>query len=101
MGLAVAQFKNNNANFDVTFAVTDGYVTITADETEITVTIKGNTVNATYDGTEKKAEGYKVEIEGSDIYTTDDITFTGSALVKGTDAKTMFVKLFFILYLLK
>ena len=29
MGLAVEQFENTNANFDVTFTVTDGYQAIT------------------------------------------------------------------------
>lgn len=42
---------------------------------EITVTIKGNTSTATYDGTEKSVTGYTVE-SSDKRYTVSDFTFS-------------------------
>lgn len=54
---------------------------------EITVTIKGNTSTATYDGTEKSVTGYTVE-SSDKRYTVSDFTFSGTAVAKGTNANT-------------
>ena len=40
MGLTKDSFKNKNANFAVTFEVTDGWLKIDKNEAEVTVTIK-------------------------------------------------------------
>lgn len=53
---------------------------------EVVVTVKGNSKNATYDGDEKTAEGYKVTDISNSLYTDNDFTFTGDASVKATDA---------------
>ena len=53
----------------------------------MTVTITGNKVTETYDGSEKTAKGYTVSID-NDLYTEDDFTFTGEAEVKATNAGT-------------
>ncbi len=82
MGLAESQFTNNNDNFDVTFSVTDGQLTIT--KKAVTVTITGNTDSQTYNGSEQKIEGYEVSI-GDTLYTEDDFTFSGEAVAKGTN----------------
>ena len=86
MGLAKDQFTNSNDNFDVTFSVTDGELEITPVD-EVVVTITGKKGTFTYDGTEKSVSGYTVSID-NDLYTEDDFTFNGEALVKGTDAGT-------------
>ncbi len=83
MGLSESQFANTNPNYDVTFSVTDGKLTIT--KKAVTVTIKGNTDNQVYNGEEQSVEGYDVSIDDA-LYTEDDFTFSGEAVAKGTDA---------------
>ena len=86
MGLAASQFTNTNDNFaTVTFNVTDGYQTI--NPIDVTVTIAGNIVTATYDAAEHKAEGYTVEISNP-LYTEADFTFSGTAVAARTDVGT-------------
>ncbi len=86
MGLAAEQFTNNNTNFGtVTFEVTDGYQTI--NPIDVTVTITGDIVTATYDAKEHKAEGYDVAVSNS-LYTTDDIAFSGTAEAARTEVGT-------------
>ena len=85
MGLAENQFTNNNDNFDVTFAVTDGQLEITP--LAVTVTITGHKDSKQYSGEEQKVEGYDVEISDP-LYTESDFTFSGEAVAKGTDVDT-------------
>ena len=54
----------------------------------VVVTVKENSGEFTYDGNEKTVEGYVVKSISSDLYTEDDFTFSGSAVVKGTIAGT-------------
>ncbi|MCR5155261.1 MAG: InlB B-repeat-containing protein [Butyrivibrio sp.] len=77
MGLTKDNFTNNNKNFDVTFAVTDGFVKITPVEDEVTVKITGDWNVTTYDKTEHKVTGYDVEISNK-LYKEADFTFTPS-----------------------
>ena len=49
MGLAAGQFKNNNANFTVTFTVTDGSLAIRVFN-EVVVYVSGQDETYTYDG---------------------------------------------------
>jgi hypothetical protein len=87
MGLTAADFANTNENFTkVTFNVTDGYVTV--DPLAVTVGILGNTVTAEYDGAEHTAAGYTVSSISSDLYTADDIAFSGTASASQTDVGT-------------
>ena len=72
-------------NYDVT--VIYGKLTI-APVGEVIVTITENSGEFTYDGNEKTVEGYVVKSISSDLYTEDDFTFGGSAVVKGTIAGT-------------
>ena len=88
MEVASADFTNNNSNFkDVTFVVEDGQLVITPVE-GVVVTVKENSGEYTYDGTEKTVEGYDVKNISDPLYTVDDFTFNGNAVVKGTNAGT-------------
>jgi len=69
----------------IPFPIPAGKVTPTKITDEITVTITGATNTETYDGTEKKAEGYTVTISDP-RYTTNDFTFSGTNVVKATNA---------------
>ena len=63
-----------------------GTLTVTASEAEVVVYITGAGFSGTYDGTEKTAEGYTVTKISSELYTTEDFTFTGNAKVSATDS---------------
>ena len=87
MGLKADQFANTNGNFKkVTFVVNDGKLTINPVD-EVVVTITGHNDTVPYDGTEHTVTGYDVSIS-NDLYKEGDFTFSGSAVVKGTDAGT-------------
>ena len=85
MGLAAEQFTNNNANFVVTFEVTDGELEIT--KLPVTVTITGNKDSRMFSGDEQTVEGYETEISDT-LYTEADFTFSGEAIAAGTGAGT-------------
>ena len=57
-------------------------------ETEVVVKITGKTSTKTYNGSEQSITGYTVESISDSRYTANDFTFSGTALAKGTDAKT-------------
>ena len=70
---------------------TEGKLTVTADENEIVVNIKGNTKTVKYNGKEQSVTDYTVESIQSNgkaysKYTEDDFTFSGKAEAKGKDA---------------
>lgn len=94
MGLKAANFSNTSSNFkNVTFNVTDGSLVINPVSDQVVVTIKENSAEYVYDGIEKKAEGYTVEsikVGNNDytLYTENDFTFNGNALVTGTEVGT-------------
>ena len=86
MELKAEDFANINENFeDVKFVIVDGTLTIKV--RPITVTINGNTDTKVYNGAEQSVEGYTVEI-ADELYTEEDIAFTGEAIAKGTDVGT-------------
>ena len=86
MGLTDTMFANTSENFaEVTFNITDGYVTV--EPIEAVVNITGHTAEAVYDGAEHTAEGYDVSIEG-DLYKEADFTFEGEATAARTEAGT-------------
>ena len=89
MGLTKDSFKNKNANFAVTFEVTDGWLKIDKNEAEVTVTIKGNKKIDTYDGTEKTVTDYTTEVKGakgSEVNVA--LKADAKAEAKGTNAGT-------------
>ena len=77
-----ANYKASN------YAITknEGKLSITAISTEVTVTIKGNTATATYDGNKHSVEDYTVDSISNPLYVQANIRFTGNAKAEGTDA---------------
>ena len=91
MGLDAAQFTNTNTDFTtVTFNVTDGYQTI--NPITATVTIKGHSNIAFYDGTEHSVTGYDVTFS-NDLYKQTDFTFSGTASAAQTYKGTTYMGL--------
>lgn len=87
-GKTTLTVKNSQGtDVEIPFPIPAGKVTPTKITDEITVTITGATNAETYDGTEKKAEGYTVMISDP-RYTTKDFTFLGTNVVKATNAST-------------
>ena len=86
MGLTAGSFANSNTNFEVTFVVEDGKLTIKP--VEVTVTIKGNTKTETYDGTEYTVTGYTVESISNNLYKEEYFALKDGAKAeaKGTNA---------------
>ena len=86
MGLNKDSFENTNPNFEVTFVVKDGKLTIKP--AEVTVTIKGNTKTETYDGIEYTVTGYTVESISNNLYKEEYFALIEgvTAEAKGTNA---------------
>ena len=74
-------------NYEITKEV--GKLEVTPVTDKVTVTITGNTGSFTYDGDAHTVTGYDVAIDNK-LYKTSDFTFSGSAEVTGTDAKTSY-----------
>ena len=88
MGLAPEQFANTNDNFaEVTFAVTDGYLTI--NKITAVVTIVGNNDTLDYDGEEHSVSGYTVTVDNELFDLEKDYTFSGEADISATSAGTI------------
>ena len=64
-----------------------GKLIVTADDTEVVVTITENSDSFEYDGTEKSVSGYGFEAS-SKLYKDTDFTFIGNDTVKGTNVGT-------------
>ena len=90
MGLTADSFANADPNFDVTFRVTDGVLTIKP--AEVTVSVKGNSAAQTYNGAEQSVFSFEVTgVEGdqAQLYNTDKVALADAAAeAKGTDAGT-------------
>jgi len=87
MGLSANSFVNLDENFDATFDVTDGYITILP--IKISVTITGTTASDPYDGQEHSvpAPGYAASSD-SNLFDSDKLVFTGTAQAARTDVGT-------------
>ena len=90
MNVTVADFVNNNNNFDVTFEVKDGQLVIMPVADKVTVTVTGNTKTETYNGTTFTVEGYMAKSDNELYHTVldTDYTFTGKAKASGMLANT-------------
>ena len=75
----------NPADYQVTSKY--GKLIVTANDSEVVVTITGNSKTEAYDGTEKTVEGYDFKASNP-LYTQADFEFSGDARVSGTDAGT-------------
>ena len=91
MGLDVAHFTNTNANFDVTFNVTDGYQEIMPVD-DVVVTIKGTQSSVLYDGDEHSVSGYAATINHP-LYHESDYDFNGTAAAAQTNVGTAYMGL--------
>ena len=78
---------NRNTNPDnYNIKVVSGKLKVTPFTDEVTVTIKGNTATATYDGDKHSVEDYTVDSISNPLYVQANIRFTGNAKAEGTDA---------------
>ncbi len=71
-------------NYDIELVY--GKLEVTPVTEKITVTIKGHSDTVKYDGDEHSVTGYDVTIPAGSLYTEKDITFSGKAEAKGTNA---------------
>ena len=89
MGLAAEQFHNQNANYqEVTFVVTDGFVTVTPKP--IAVTVTGNNDTANYTGAAHTVTGFEYATAET-LYNTDSCEYHGTqadSTATRTDAGT-------------
>ena len=86
MGLTQDNFSCSNDNYTVNFSVTDGSLTI--NKATATVTITGNTGSKTYNGSEQSVTGYNVSIPSGVNITESQISYSGTAVAKGTNVGT-------------
>ena len=79
----------NKGTLDENYFITRsfGKLIVTADDTEVVVTITEHSGSSVYDGTEKTVEGYDFAASNP-LYTQADFEFSGDATVRGTDAGT-------------
>ena len=84
-----AAFKDKNYRIEEK----PGTLKITAIQEEVTVNIKGNSGEYTYDGTVKTVSGYTVTSISNDLYKNTYFDFSGTASVSGTDADNYPMKL--------
>ena len=92
VGIVSGDFKNTSKNFaNVEFVIVDGALTITTDDTEVVVTVTGNTKTVVYDGTEHSIEGYTVDVNGLPITVTPKAGTEAKA--SGTNAGTYYMGL--------
>ena len=75
-------FKDKN--YEIT--KNEGKLSIIPITDEVTVTIKGNTATATYDGKTHSVEGYAVDSISNPLYVQANIGFTGEAKAEGIAA---------------
>ena len=92
VGIVSGDFKNTSKNFaNVEFVIVDGALTITTDDTEVVVTVTGNTKTVVYDGTGHSVEGYTVDVNGLPITVTPKAGTEAKA--SGTNAGTYYMGL--------
>ena len=90
MGLKTEQFTNTNDNFNVTFKVTDGWLTI--NRLDVIVDITGHTDTVTYNGVEQAIYGYEWDAH-TDLYTENDFTHQDDSVAAGTTIGTYMMDL--------
>ena len=76
-------------NYEIT--TNTGILKVTPVTEEVVVKVKGNSASGDkYDGNEKKVTGYEVVSITNDngLYSSDDVSYSGEAIAKGTNAGT-------------
>jgi len=67
----------------------EGTLEVTPITEEVIVKVKGNSASGgKYDGQEKSVEGYKVVEISNNLYSSGDVSYSGDAIAKGTNAGT-------------
>ncbi|MBR5695743.1 MAG: InlB B-repeat-containing protein, partial [Paludibacteraceae bacterium] len=85
MGLEAGQFNNTNNNFNVTFDVTDGWLTI--NRLDVIVDITGHVDTRTYNGKAQYVYGYDWKAN-TDLYTESDFRHVNDSVAAGTTIGT-------------
>ena len=85
MGLEADQFNNTNNNFNVTFDVTDGWLTI--NRLDVIVDITGHVNTLTYNGVTQYVYGYDWKAN-TDLYTESDFRHVNDSVAAGTTIGT-------------
>lgn len=70
-----------------------GTLTVTANDSEVVVTIKGNSATKTYTGQPQSVEGYKVVSISNDKYTSNDFELKGAAKAERSGEGTTYMGL--------
>ena len=74
------------------YATVKGSATVTISAINLTITITGHNDTVEYDGTKHSVTGFDVA-DGAGLYTESDLTFSGTAEAKRTDAGTAYMGL--------
>ncbi|MCR5156260.1 MAG: hypothetical protein K6C96_06230 [Butyrivibrio sp.] len=84
MGLDKDLFENTDPNFsNVSFVIEeDGFITV--EPLEVTVTVKGNTREEIYNGSEYEVKGYTLEADNELYDANASVTYDGEAVARGT-----------------
>ncbi|MCR5696185.1 MAG: BspA family leucine-rich repeat surface protein [Marinilabiliaceae bacterium] len=88
MDLKASDFEYSDNNYDVTFTVTNGKLTIT--QKEVTITVVGKTETKTYNGAEQSVVGYDLTGFGTG-YDATKVSYSGGDVkqtAKGTNVGT-------------
>ncbi len=91
IGLTEDSFANPDANFDVSYTVTDGELTI--NPAELAVSVKGTSETKVYNGGEQSIEGFEVtDVDGDakDLFNNENVVLAEGVVAeaKGTNADT-------------
>ncbi len=86
MGLAADQFRNTNENFETTIRIVEGMLVI--QPAPVTVEIRGQAVEAVYDGKEHEAKGYTTGKISNPLYREADFILNQPAEATRTNAGT-------------
>lgn len=74
-------------NYEIT--AIEGTLEVTPITEEVIVRVKGNSASGDkYDGTKKRVEGYEVVEVTNALYSSGDVSYSGDAVAKGTNAGT-------------
>ena len=80
------ELKGNTKAENYQIAKVEGDLTVKPVEAKVTVTVKGNTGTKPYSGAEQSVEGYTFVSADNPLYAEADVSFSGDAVAKGTDA---------------
>ena len=83
--------KDNTSGDNYEITTNTGILKVTPVTEEVVIKVKGNSASGDkYDGNEKKVTGYEVVSITNDngLYSSDDVSYSGEAIAKGTNAGT-------------